>query len=834
MKKIFLALAAVAALASCVKENTLVPEQTDDNLVTIKAVSADTKTLLNGTDVVWEDTDNIKVVLDLATDELQDFAASAVDGATATFKGQFATDVASASQAYAVYPSSAVKLNGTSASIYHTIQAEQYGEIKSGANLSYASLNVEKLAAGNATATFNNVYSLIKVTVPEGLKEVTIASESPLAGTAPFRMEAGTLKVNTSAWSSLDQEKTVRLLPSEGEHLEAKTHDVLIFPGTHALTITLSDGTATYEKTVAAKEYAAATYYNLNLTTVLSAPVTEYLASPFGGGTIEIPFVTTVDAPSYDVQIENGDDWLSYVDVKALTEGTVTLAVATGENTTADRTATVTVTETTSKKSMVVSVTQKYVETELLGDYMESYTQSSQPKFGTMTIDRSDDYTQGVYKITICGENYYADYEADDEDDDECGTLIYHYGKGYPLKVAPDFSQFTAENLGLSGGSNASGYSALKSLGEPELNAEELALIGDYNETFWYSENGYDASSKKKMTTSLKGMNIQKSEDLAYGRFKVKCLTYGGYWYTAYATYSDGKLTVNVGKTTHQYFNTLGIDSLEPIVFTVEDGTLTFDSWSCKYMYQSRTVEDYVATKVVDDPGAGDDPIAGTWNVTCSMGNYAGSDYQEMSGEMVISGSNGTYVIESIAGTEFNLTVSMTDNTLSGTNGGGTLTLIYDSTAETLTQKGEYVSWVPSDYSVKELVATKPVAAVDITGSYSGSGASPSCYSGKFTDTFTISPNNDSKGQYKITGLFDVYGAYGGGTYYANFADNTLTILAANSLNDSSVGGGLPDDIMMTYADGTFTLNQTIRIVEADYDSVWADVSITSYTATKQ
>lgn len=711
MKKIFLALAAVAALASCVKENTLVPEQTADNLVTITAVSADTKTVLNGTDVVWEETDEIKVVLDMATDELQDFATFTVDGATATFKGQFAGNVASASQAYAVYPSAAVKMNGNSASISHTIDAEQYGEIKSGDNLSYASLDVEKLAAGNATATFNNVYTLIKVTVPEGLTEVTIASESPLAGTAPFKMEAGTLKVNTLAWT-YDQEMTVRLLPSEGEHLQAKTHDVLIFPGTHALTITLNDGTTTYEKTVAAKEYAAATYYNLNLTTVLSAPVTEYLASPFGGGTIEIPFVTTVDAPSYDVQIENGDGWLSYVYVKALTEGTVTLAVATGENNTADRTATVTVTETTSEKSMVVSVTQKYVETELLGDYMESYTQSYQPKSGTMTIVRSDDYTQGVYKITICGENYYADYEADDEDDDTYGTLIYHYGSGYSLKVASDFSQFTAENLGLSGG-NASGYSALKSLGEPELNAEELALIGDYDETFWYSEDGYDAYSNKNMTTSLKGMNIQKSEDLAYGQFKVKCLTYGGYSYTAYATYSDGKLTVNVGKTTHQYFNTLGIDSLEPIVFTVEDGTLTFDSWSCKYMYTSRTVEDYVATKVADEPETpGDDPIPGTYNMTYkTRGTYDwSSEGTDATGEMVIEAGNGAgnYVITKLC----DVTVSL-NATLNGTDfnfewGGTPITFNYDPESKTFTYSS-LNSWI-TDYVTAQfnhITATK-------------------------------------------------------------------------------------------------------------------------------
>ncbi|MBR2162434.1 MAG: hypothetical protein IJ954_00990, partial [Bacteroidales bacterium] len=68
MKKIFLALAAVAALASCVKENTLVPEQTADNLVTITAVSADTKTTLDGENVLWEENDAIAVVVEGVSD----------------------------------------------------------------------------------------------------------------------------------------------------------------------------------------------------------------------------------------------------------------------------------------------------------------------------------------------------------------------------------------------------------------------------------------------------------------------------------------------------------------------------------------------------------------------------------------------------------------------------------------------------------------------------------------------------------------------------------------------------------------------------------------------
>ena len=840
MKRIVLFMAAVAALASCVKENNPAVEQKGDGLVTIKAVATSTKTVLNDTDVTWEGTDQIKVVLDLQTDELQDFAASTVAGSTATFNGQFASDVASATQAYAVYPNTAVTMNSINASISHTIDSEQYGNIESGDNLSYALLEVEDLAAGNATTTFNNVYSLIRVTVPEGLTEVTFASESALAGTAPFHMFNGVLKVNTAAWLSQDQKKDIRLSPQVGEYLEEKTHDILIFPGTHALTITLNDGTTTYEKTIPAKEYAASTYYNLDLKNVLSAPVTEYLASPFGGGTIEIPFVTNIAVPSYEVEIENGDGWLSKVDVKALTEGMVTLLVASGENNTSDRTATVTVKENVSGKSMVVSVTQKCVVTELLGDYMESYTQSYVSKFGTMTIARSDDYTKGVYKITLCGGDYYADYEADDDDDDEYGTLICHSGNGYSLKVAPDFSQLAADNLGLSGG-DVSAYSALKSLGEPELNSEELALIGDYDETFWYSADGYnsvdhdnDATTpnidEKRMTSSLKGMNIQKSEDLAYGKFKVKCLTYGGYSYTAYATYADGRLTVNVGKTIHQYFNTLGISSLDPIVFTVESGKLMFDSWSCKYMYSDRTVEDYVATKVADEPeNPEDDPIAGTWTLTAGeKGSIYGKDYAQIANEtMVISGSDGNYVIETIAGQSYNLNVQLDGTILSGSKNNSTLSFTYDSQSNTLIQdQNVFQTW--DTPVLKGIIATRQGGAVvDITGTYTETGkyGSSSYLSNPFNGSFSITENADAKGQYVISGMFDIYGMDSGSIYYANFADGVLTILSANSDHPQGVGS-LPADIQMTYSNGTFTMNEATCVGYMTY--------IGEYTGTKQ
>jgi hypothetical protein len=69
------------------------------------------------------------------------------------------------------------------------------------------------------------------------------------------------------------------------------------------------------------------------------------------------------------------------------------------------------------------------------------------------------------------------------------------------------------------------------------------------------------------------------------------------------------------------------------------------------------------------------------------------------------------------------------------------------------------------------------------------------------TETITISENSDAKGQYKITGMFDQYGN-GGGTYYANYENGVLTILAANA--DNMYIGTMSGDIKMNLSSLVF------------------------------
>ena len=211
-------------------------------------------------------------------------------------------------------------------------------------------------------------------------------------------------------------------------------------------------------------------------------------------------------------------------------------------------------------------------------------------------------------------------------------------------------------------------------------------------------------------------------------------------------------------------------------------------------------------------------------------GDSMGDNLASIVGEtMYISGSDGNYVIETIAGYSYNLSVQLDGNTLSGTKNSSSLSFTYDSQSKTLTQDANtFQTW--DTPVLKGIVATKPGEAVetDITGTYGETGKFGSAandVSTPFSGSFNISKNGDAKGQYLISGIFDIYGVDSGSAYYANFADGVLTILSANSYHPQGPGS-LPVDIQMTYSDGTFTMTEVTCIGSNAY--------VGEYTATKQ
>lgn len=98
--------------------------------------------------------------------------------------------------------------------------------------------------------------------------------------------------------------------------------------------------------------------------------------------------------------------------------------------------------------------------------------------------------------------------------------------------------------------------------------------------------------------------------------------------------------------------------------------------------------------------------FAGTWNVSCEMGDVYGMQAPApTTGTMVITGSGNNYVIEKIAGAAYGVSVTWDGTALSGGKNSATLTLVYDSDNDTLTFTGEY-----KDYEhnvIKNIVATR-------------------------------------------------------------------------------------------------------------------------------
>ena len=424
-----------------------------------------------------------------------------------------------------------------------------------------------------------------------------------------------------------------------------------------------------------------------------SVEATEFAASPFGGS-VEVPVSTSVD---YEVEIDGA--WLKYVETKAVRNETLVFS-AEAENTTgAVLKATVTLKEKETGKLLAsFSVSQKPFFEELLGEYLESYSQYGQPMNGTLKIERTDDPSKGTYKVTICGTPLYADYEA--------GKLNCYDGNyTRTLTVAEDFSRFEVANLSI-GYSTYSSYVAFLPLGAPELTEAELALVGTYNETWTHS----------KATPAVNGMEIKASEEASYGRLYVKFLvTEDGSAYAGYATLEESVLTVQIGGQSHPKLGTQWNPDVKLALTVNTDGTLTMPTWKDGNYNE---LSDYVATKVVESEGGDegevtDDPIAGTWDVTYESTDNLYSDngaWTSQTGTIEISGAEGNYTITNFLGKSVSWALTQSENTLSYSKEGLDLTLTFDEASGQLTTTTGVSLTDYMSFRIRNIVATKSVA----------------------------------------------------------------------------------------------------------------------------
>ena len=148
------------------------------------------------------------------------------------------------------------------------------------------------------------------------------------------------------------------------------------------------------------------------------------------------------------------------------------------------------------------------------------------------------------------------------------------------------------------------------------------------------------------------------------------------------------------------------------LTFDEAAGQLTTTTGVSLTDYASFRIRNIVATKSVAEPETpvepevpAEDPIAGTWSVTCEMGDTWGDNFASKTGEMIITGADGEYVIKSIAGVTYELSATFAGNVLSASKNGGTLSLAYDADNKTLTFNGTFQDWEHN--AIKNIVATK-------------------------------------------------------------------------------------------------------------------------------
>ena len=429
-----------------------------------------------------------------------------------------------------------------------------------------------------------------KVSVPE--------NTSAFAGT--------TIEINYTVSEAAAATTVVRAYPSKGLEavVDRENNKVVVTLSTVAGYVDLyAINNATGDIKAQTVDIAAGEIIKVNV------KETELLLSPDGEGSVEIPVSTVVD---YVVEVPT---WATYEvapAVKSVRDEVVTIKPA-GENVTenAYQGYVVIKDKETEAELFKVAVSQKNYKPELIGEFVESYTQYGQGFNGTLKIQLSDDFSKGTYKVTICGTTLYADYAS--------GKLNCYDGKyTRTLTVAADYSTFTIANLSL-GYSTYSDYRAIRPLGAPELTEAEQALVGVYNETWTHS----------KVQPTENGMEIKASEEAAYGRLYVKFLVSSdGSAYAGYATLDGNKLIVPIGGQSHPKFGTIWNPDQVVELTVNSNGTLTMDSWQDGNWYD---LTNYVATKFVENEnesteGASLEDLVGTWHQSFSAGGTYEND----------------------------------------------------------------------------------------------------------------------------------------------------------------------------------------------------------------
>lgn len=449
MKKVFLFMAAFAALVSCVKENAVTeevsavegkvvsitavgPEVADPNAAQQQNVAPSTKTqLVDGTNVQWAPGDVVKVCFEPlrgsghkaatkqgCTTELTYNGSNLTE--SAVFSGSWAPANSNLLNSYGVvvYPgnsnfSFSSSVTGDWAypttTISYTIPTEQEaieGTFANDLNLSYAILNLSDMSSNTAKAQFKNICSVFCVTLPSteyNVKSIKLevdnnSNSTYMTGLSNFQLTEGAFTEKEAASSS--KPTYVVLKKADGSDLEpGASYYAVVWAHNYRgvkLTFTNADGkecvkTASKDAWI---QCAAGKKYNFNISS-LSFTSTPYLnvdatsITASAKGDTESFAVTANNA----VTVTSDQAWLtaSYAD------GQCTI-VYQKNRTSSSRTATVTITSAGLTKT--VSVSQAAVTYSISGSAL---TKASDLADGQMYVVRRQASSAEYWSVNSSG-----------------------------------------------------------------------------------------------------------------------------------------------------------------------------------------------------------------------------------------------------------------------------------------------------------------------------------------------------------------------------------------------------------------------------------------------
>ena len=286
MKKMIYCVAVLASLVSCVEDEKL--RTADTRQVSLVAVNPQTKTVLDGNSVLWENGDQVKLVFPSSGSAYMEDFTTEFEGAasaTATFQGLLDGSVTEANgfaDGFAVYPESVTVEDGV---VYFNVPSEQRprvdGSFAREANLSSSLVDLSDLVDnGRVEVMFRNALALVKFNLPENVASMRITSSTaPLSGNAALEFSADPESEGVLVFADdvalTAENSTVTLLPPSGDAVFASgvTYSMLVWPGVHQLDILLTDADGGMAVKKVNKTFAASMAYTFNVAAEFVKPV---------------------------------------------------------------------------------------------------------------------------------------------------------------------------------------------------------------------------------------------------------------------------------------------------------------------------------------------------------------------------------------------------------------------------------------------------------------------------------------------------------------------------------------------------------------------------------